>query len=63
MSKIKEYYFEEINQLGKVCDMDYQYEFWCKQKEEDEFIQKYYEDNKDIIEGEKIFNLTNTYPF
>ena len=43
--------------------MDYQYEFWCRQKEEDEFIQKYYEDNKDIMEGQRIFDLTNTYPF
>lgn len=66
MSRIKEFYFEELNKienLNDFIDEEYFYELWIKQREEDEFIEKYYEENKERIEAEKIFSLTNTYPF
>jgi hypothetical protein len=65
MSRIKEFYFNEINQIetDNMIDEEYLYEVWKKQMEENEFIEKYYEENKERFECEKIFSLTNTYPF
>jgi hypothetical protein len=64
MSRVKEFYFDEINKINEKDDFDYQYELWIsEQKNEDENILNFIEKNKEQIEGEKIFNLTNTYPF
>jgi len=66
MSKTKEHYFNEFFDMEEIRDMiddEYFYDLWKKQSEEDEFIEKYYEENKERIESEKIFSLTNTYPF
>lgn len=66
MSRTKEFYFKEINEienLNDFIDEEYFYELWKNQMEEDEFIEKYYEENKERLEGERIFTLTNTYPF
>ena len=60
MSRIKEQFIDEINRINE--DYDYQYTEWLKQQE-DKAIIDFYEENKEQIEGEKIFNLTNTYPF
>jgi len=60
MSRIKEQFIDEINRINE--DYDYQYTEWLKQQE-DKAIIDFYEENKEQIEGEKIFSLTNTYPF
>lgn len=60
MSRIKEQFIDEINRINE--DYDYQYTEWLKQQE-DKAIIDFYEENKEQMEGEKIFNLTNTYPF
>ena len=60
MSRIKEQFIDEINRINE--DYDYQYTEWVKQQE-DKAIIDFYEENKEQMEGEKIFNLTNTYPF
>jgi hypothetical protein len=60
MSRIKEQFIDEINCV--IEDYDYQYTEWLKQQE-DKAIVDFYEENKERFEGEKIFNLTNTYPF
>ncbi len=62
MSKIKEYYFEEINNLNQENFDDVEYEIWLR-KQEDLYYQKLYEENKEIIEGEKILNKTRSYGF
>lgn len=63
MSRTKEFYFNEINHLDDgILDIEYQ-EWLDQQKIEDEVILDFYEKNKEQIEGEKIFNLTHTYPF
>jgi len=61
MSKIKEYYFEEINNLNQE-DLIEEYEIWLK-KQEDLFYQNLYEENKEIIEGERILSKTQSYGF
>lgn len=66
MSRIKEFYFEEINRINEtdnMIDEEYMYQLWLEKIQEDEFIEQYYEENKERIEAERIFNLTNTYPF
>ena len=64
MSRTKEFYFNEINQIDEDAILDIQYQEWLEQQKiEDEVILDFYEKNKEQIEGEKIFNLTNTYPF
>jgi len=66
MSRIKEFYFEEINRINEIDNMideEYMYQLWLEKIQEDEFIEQYYEDNKERIEAERIFSLTNTYPF
>jgi len=66
MSKTKHFYFNEINQIeipDNMIDEEYFYEIWKNQIEENKFIEKYYEENKERIEAERIFSLTNTYPF
>ena len=60
MSRIKEQFIDEINRINE--DYDYQYTEWLKQQE-DKAIIDVYEENKEQMEGEKIFSLTNTYPF
>ena len=60
MSRIKEQFIDEINRINE--DYDYQYTEWIKQQE-DKAIVDFYEENKERFEMEKIFNLTNTYPF
>lgn len=60
MSRIKEQFIDEINRINE--DYDYQYTEWLKQQE-DKAIVDFYEENKERIEAEKIFSLTNTYPF
>ena len=45
MSKIKEYYFEEINNLNQENFDDVEYEIWLR-KQEDLYYQKLYEENK-----------------
>jgi len=60
MSRIKEQFIDEINRINE--DYDYQYTEWLKQQE-DKAIIDFYEENKEQMEGEKIFSLTNTYPF
>lgn len=60
MSRIKEQFIDEINRINE--DYDYQYTEWIKQQE-DKTIVDFYEENKERFEMEKIFNLTNTYPF
>jgi hypothetical protein len=60
MSKIKEQFIDEINRVNE--DYDYQYTEWLKQQE-DKAIVDFYEENKERFEGERIFSLTNTYPF
>jgi len=61
MSRIKEFYFEEINCINETNNMiDEKYQ---QLMVEDEFIEKYFEENKERIEAERIFSLTNTYPF
>jgi hypothetical protein len=60
MSRIKEQFIDEINRVNE--DYDYQYTEWLKQQE-DKAIVDFYEENKERFEGEKIFSLTNTYPF
>lgn len=62
MSKIKEYYFEEINNLNQENFDDVEYEIWLR-KQEDLYYQKLYEENKETIEGEKILNKTQSYGF
>lgn len=66
MSRIKEFYFEEINLINEIDNMideEYMYQIWLEKNQEDEFIEKYYEENKGRFEAERIFSLTNTYPF
>jgi hypothetical protein len=66
MSKIKEFYFEEINRINEIDDMvdeEYMYQLWLGKIEEDKFLEIYFEENKERFESEKIFGLTNTYPF
>lgn len=66
MSRIKEFYFEEINRINEIDNMideEYMYQLWLEKTQEDKFIEQYYEDNKERIEAERIFSLTNTYPF
>jgi len=64
MSRVKEHYFDEINKVNEKDDLDYQHQLWLyEQKKEDENILEFFEKNKEQIEGEKIKNLTNTYPF
>jgi len=66
MSRTKEFYFNEINEienLNDFIDEEYFYELWKNQMEENEFIEEYYKENKERLEGERIFALTNTYPF
>lgn len=66
MSKIKEFYFEEINRINEIDDMvdeEYMYQLWLGEIEEDKFLEIYFEENKERFESEKIFGLTNTYPF
>ena len=66
MSRIKEFYFEEINRINEIDNMideEYMYQLWLEKTQEDEFIEQYYEENKERFEVEKIFSLTNTYPF
>lgn len=60
MSRIKEQFIDEINCINE--DYDYQYTEWLKQQE-DKAIVDFYEENKERFECEKIFDLTNTYPF
>jgi len=61
MSRIKEFYFEEINRINEIDNMiDEKYQ---QLMVEDEFIEKYFEENKERFEAERIFSLTNTYPF
>jgi hypothetical protein len=60
MSRIKEQFINEINRINE--DYDYQYTEWLKQQE-DKAIIDFYEKNKEQMEGEKVFSLTNTYPF
>jgi hypothetical protein len=60
MSRIKEQFIDEINRINE--DYDYQYTEWVKQQE-DKAIIDFYEKNKEQMEGEKVFSLTNTYPF
>jgi len=61
MSRIKEFYFEEINCINEIDNMiDEKYQ---QLMGEDEFIEKYFEENKERFETERIFSLTNTYPF
>ena len=60
MSRIKEQFIDEINRVNE--DYDYQYTEWLKQQE-DKAIVDFYEKNKERIEAERIFSLTNTYPF
>jgi|694.fasta_scaffold03964_13 hypothetical protein len=60
MSRIKEQFIDEINRVNE--DYDYQYTEWLKQQE-DKAIVDFYEENKERFECEKIFALTNTYPF
>jgi len=61
MSRIKEFYFEEINCINEIDNMiDEKYQ---QLMVEDEFIEKYFEENKERFEAERIFSLTNTYPF
>jgi hypothetical protein len=60
MSRIKEQFIDEINRINE--DYDYQYTEWLKQQE-DKAIVDFYEENKERIEAERIFSLTNTYPF
>jgi hypothetical protein len=64
MSKIKEHFFSEINQIENFEDIKYQieYEEWLQEQEENQKIIDFYEENKDIISGQKIFELTNKYP-
>ena len=57
MSKIKEYYFNEINHLNE------EYENQLLEVSDNEFFENYFEENKERFEAERIFNLTNTYPF
>lgn len=63
MSRTKEFFFNEINHLDEVDDFDVQYQEWLEQQKIEDEILDFYEKNKEQIEGEKIFNLTNTYPF
>ena len=64
MSRVKEFYFNEIDQIDEDTILDIQYQEWLEQKKiEDKQILDFYEKNKEQIEGKKIFNLTNTYPF
>lgn len=66
MSRIKEFYFEEINRINEIDDMvdeEYMYQLWLGKIEEDKFLEIYFEENKERFESEKIFGLTNTYPF
>lgn len=66
MSRIKEFYFEEINRINEtdnMIDEEYMYQLWLEKTQEDKFIEQYYEENKERIEAERIFSLTNTYPF
>jgi hypothetical protein len=60
MSRIKEQFIDEINRVNE--DYDYQYTEWLKEQE-DKAILDFYEKNKERIEAERIFSLTNTYPF
>jgi hypothetical protein len=61
MSRIKEFYFEEINRINETDNMiDEKYQ---QLMVEDEFFENYFEKNKERFEAERIFNLTNTYPF
>jgi hypothetical protein len=61
MSRIKEFYFEEINRINETDNMiDEKYQ---QLMVEDEFFENYFEKNKEGFEAERIFNLTNTYPF
>lgn len=60
MSRIKEQFIDEINRINE--DYDYQYIEWLKQQE-DKTIVDFYEENKERFEAERIFSLTNTYPF
>jgi hypothetical protein len=64
MSKIKEHFFSEINQIENFEDIKYQieYEEWLQEQEENQKIIDFYEENKDIINGQRIFELTNKYP-
>lgn len=61
MSRIKEHYFNEINQINEVnmIDAEYLYQNWLKQIAEEKFV----EENEERFESEKIFSMTNTYPF
>lgn len=61
MSRIKDYYFNEINQINEVnmVDAEYLYQNWLKEIVEEKFV----EDNEERFESEKIFSMTNTYPF
>jgi hypothetical protein len=61
MSRIKEFYFEEINRINETDNMiDEKYQ---QLMVEDGFFENYFEKNKERFEAERIFNLTNTYPF
>ena len=63
MSRTKEFYFDEINRIDEDVILDIQYQEWLEQQKiEDKAILDFYEKNKEQIEGEKIFNLTGTYP-
>jgi len=57
MSRIKEYYFNEINHLNE------EYENQHLEVSDNEFFENYFEENKERFEAERIFNLTNNYPF
>lgn len=66
MSRIKEFYFEEINRINEtdnMVDEEYMHQLWLEKIEEYEFLETYFEENKERFESEKTFNLTNTYPF
>jgi len=65
MSRIKEHYFEEINQINEIGDMvdaEYLYQIWMEKVERDESIEKFIIENEERAEAERIFSLTNTYP-
>ena len=46
-----------------MVDDEYMYQLWLGEIEEDKFLEIYFEENKERFESEKIFGLTNTYPF
>ena len=65
MSRIKDHYFEEINQINEIGDMvdaEYLYQIWMEKVERDESIEKFIIENEERAEAERIFSLTNTYP-